>query len=190
MADNLGTSRGAIPWKALVFSAVVFGLAIIVYAGLTFGYKPFVSASIKSAEDRMAELDYIAPQGEAEAEFVQFYSQLTNIKNLLSAHVAVMPFFNMLETNTMADVGFSGATINVLTKMANMSGFAKSYDVLAGQMAVYESALGVNKVTISSARLADELVRFELRADLSPDLFKFIPPTVPPIEQPIEQPNS
>ncbi|MFA4999126.1 MAG: hypothetical protein WC519_00025 [Parcubacteria group bacterium] len=194
MADNLPTSmtvnapsRSLVPWKALTFSAVIFGLSLIIYAGLAFGYKPFVSASIKSAEARIAELDKVAPQGEAEAEFIQFYSQLTNIKSLLSSHIGITSFLNTLSANTMPNVGFSGATINVTGRMVNMTGFADTFETLAGQLAAYENVQNLRKVTLSNARVADNVIRFELRLDAFPDLFKFVPPVQPQIEQPINE---
>lgn len=195
-----GASRsGVIPWKALIFSGAILGATFIVYLGLAFGYKPFIEASIANGEARIAELDQTAPKSETEAKFVQFYSQLTNISSLLASHTAVSQLFNTLETSTMADFGFAGMSIDVPGRIMSASGFAGSYQTLAGQISLYEGISGIGKVALSSARLADEFVRFELRADFTPEFFRFNPPVSQPVEQPgttteqpgtpIEQPN-
>jgi len=170
------TSRpGIIPWNALIFSVVIFGLTLMIYAGLAFGYKSFISSAIAGAEERIAELEQDAPKEEVEKEFIQFYSQLTNIRNLLKSHTAVTPFFAILEANTKEDVGFSDMMINLKERTVNMSGFARSYEILAGQVAVYEDMRGVERVSLTSARRTEDAVSFELRMVLEPDLFKLSP---------------
>jgi len=182
-----------IPWKTLIYSAVVLGITIIIYIGIRFGYKPFVEASIKNAEARIQEIDRQAPQQETQESFIQFYSQLVNIKNLLSDHSAVTPLFYILEENTMENIGFESMIINVADGTVSMSGFAGSYEVLAGQLAVYENIKGIYRASLSSARRANELIQFDLRLSVSQDLLTLAPKTIllenqPEIEETIEYP--
>ena len=176
------TSRpGIIPWKALIVSAVILGLTLMIYAGLAFGYKSFINSAIAETEKRIDELERDAPKEEIEKEFIQFYSQLTNIRTLLESYTAITPFFAALEDNTKADVGFSDMMINVKERTVNMSGFARSYEVLAGQVAVYEKMPSVQRVSLASARRTEDTVSFELRMILEPDLFKLPPIVVAPL---------
>ena len=181
LVTNKTSRQGVIPWKALIFSAVIFGLSLMIYVGLAFGYKSFISSAIAEAEERIAELERDAPKEETKKEFIQFYSQLTNIRSLLESHTAVTPFFAALEANTMADVGFSAMTINIKDRTVNMSGFARSYKILAGQVAVYEDMPGVERTSLTSVRRADDVVSFELRIVLEPDLFKPSPIVAAPL---------
>jgi len=183
LVTSNASRSGAAPWKALIFSAVILGLALMIYAGLRFGYKPFILSSTENAENRIAELERITPKEEAEKEFIQFYSQLTNIRSLLGSHIAATPFFAVLETNTMENIGFSDMTIDIVDRTASMSGFAESYEILARQIAIYENMPSIERVVLTSARRVDNIVNFELRMALTSDLFKLSPATVVPVTQ-------
>jgi len=185
------------PWNTLIFSVVILGVALILYAGIRFGYRPFIEGATKRAENRIVELDRTAPQENLQTGFIQFYSQLTNIRDLLSRHTAVTPFFDTLAMNTKEGIGFADMAIDVNNRTVSMSGFAKSYDVLAGQLAIYENIAGVDRASLSSARQVDRLIQFDLRLDLSSDLLKLTLQTITPgdasgdepqVDGPIEQP--
>ncbi len=158
------------PWNTFIYSLVIFGAALMIYAGLRFIYKPFMTGAIKETEARITSLDRSAPQPDMQEGFIQFYSQLTNIRNLLSNHIAITPLFDILEANTMENVGFSSMIINVADRTINISGFATSYEVLAGQLARYEDIKGIDRVLLSSARSTGELVQFDLRINIGKDL--------------------
>ena len=159
-----------VPWDTFIYSLVIFGAALMIYAGLRFIYKPFIAGAIKEIEARITSLDRSAPQPDMQEGFIQFYSQLTNIRNLLSNHIAITPLFNILEANTMENIGFSSMIINVAERTVNISGFAGSYESLAGQLAVYENIQGIDRVLLSSAKRAGELVQFDLRINIGRDL--------------------
>jgi hypothetical protein len=177
MANNIPTqteaSPGSVPWKALVFSGVIFGISLMIYAGIAFGYKPFLTSSIDNIDAQISELDRVAPKKESEEEFIQFYSQVTNIRDLLSSHVSAMPFFDAIEKNTFSQVTFSDFLISVSAKMASVSGFAGSYNNLANQLAAYENTESVSSISLNTARLADEMVRFEATINLDDSMFDF-----------------
>ena len=181
LTTNNASRSGTTPWKALIFSMVILGLALMIYIGLRFGYKSFILSSIENAENRIIELERIIPKEEVEEEFIQFYSQLTNIRNLLESHTVITPFFIALEANTMENVGFSDMTINIGDRIARISGFAESYEILARQIAIYENMPGVERAVLTSARRVDNIVNFELRIALMPNLFKLTPAITSPL---------
>jgi len=183
LATSNVSRPGTAPWKALIFSMVILGLALMIYVGLEFGYKSFISSAVADAENRIVELERVTPKEEAEEEFIQFYSQLTNIRSLLDSHIATTPFFTMFEANTMENIGFSDMTINIADRIASMSGFAESYEILARQIAIYENMPGVERVVLTSARRTDDIVSFELRMALTSNLFKPSSATVAPITE-------
>jgi hypothetical protein len=162
-----------VPWKALTFSAVIFGVSLMIYAGLSLGYKSFLTISIDGIKSGISDLDRIAPKEESEKEFVRFYSQVTNIQRLLGSHLSVDPMFELLEANTVPEVAYSSVNIGVTDKTVTMDGYAKSYSDLANQLAIYENVPGVAKVSLSTARFSEEAVRFETRIDFSEDFFNF-----------------
>ncbi len=172
LVTNNAPRSGIAPWKSLIFSMIVLGLSLMVYAGLRFGYRSSVVSTIRATENRIKELERATPREEVKKEFIQFYSQLRNTGYLLASHTAVTPFFAALEANTMEDIGFSDVRINIMDKMVSINGFARSYQILAEQIAVYENMSGVQEVSLISARRANDIVGFELRIALAPDLLR------------------
>lgn len=200
MDNNSGKKRSSltsenVPWKALVFSVVIFGMSLMIYAGLAFGYKTFLIQSTKEVENKISELDRIAPKKESEQNFIQFYSQVTNIQRLLSSHFSVAPFMDFLEANTLPDIAYGTGKISAMEKSAVFGGYAKSYRALANQLAVYENNPGIARIGLSNARFSDNVIRFEMKIDLAPDFFNFrsVQPKVTtqqPEENNIEQGNN
>ena len=179
MFSTLVTSQpsrpGVIPWKAFIFSVVIFGLTIIIYAGVMLSYKASLSSAIEEQKNRIDELERSVLKEETERGFIQFYSQLTNIRNLLESHVAITPIFTMLETNTKTDIGFSNMAISARDRSINISGFARSYEALAAQIAIYKDMPGVQEASLISAERADNMVNFDIKIVLEPTSLRRLP---------------
>ncbi len=186
LVTNNAPRSGIAPWKSLIFSMIILGLSLMIYAGLRLGYKSSIVSTISATENRIKELERAVPREEVKKEFIQFYSQLRNTGYLLASHTAVTPFFAALEANTMEDIGFSDVRINIADKTASINGFARSYQILAGQIAVYENMSGVQKVSLISARRVNDIVGFELRIALTSDLLRLSLVTTAPATEPAQ----
>ena len=186
LVTNNALRSGIAPWKSLIFSMIILGLSLMIYAGLRLGYKSSIVSTISATENRIKELERAVPREEVKKEFIQFYSQLRNTGYLLASHTAVTPFFAALEANTMEDIGFSDVRINIADKTASINGFARSYQILAGQIAVYENMSGVQKVSLISARRVNDIVGFELRIALTSDLLRLSLVTTAPATEPAQ----
>lgn len=178
--NNVQTNHS--PWKTLSFAISLFIVTIIIYALLALGYIPFLNRSINQLENRIDDLDKRAPQQDIKNRFVIFYSQVVGINALFRSHTSIMPFFDKIESRTKNNIGFSGININVLENMANMEGLADDFNILAGQMILYENIDNVDEVILSSANTFEHLVRFNLRINFNNDFFKFNQ-----AQQPIDQ---
>jgi len=184
LVTNNAPRSGIAPWKSLIVAMIILGLSLMIYAGLRFGYRSSIVSAIGVKENRIKELERATPQEEVKKEFIQFYSQLMNTGHLLASHTAVTPFFAALEANTMEDIGFSDVRINITDRMVGINGFARSYQILAGQIAVYEKMSGVQRVSLISARRVNDIVGFELRILLTSELLRLsLVATAPATEQ-------
>ncbi len=181
LVTNNSSRSGIVPWRPLIFSMIILGLSLMIYAGLRFGYRSSITSAIRATENQIKELELrTVSQEEAKKKFIQLYSQLTNVRHLLASHTAVTPFFVVLEANTMEDIGFSDIRINIADRMVGINGFARSYQILAGQIAVYEKMTGVQRASLISAKRVNDIIGFELRIALVPELLRLSLPTTAP----------
>lgn len=171
-----------LPYRLLILSGLVFVMLFIVYAGLSFGYAGFLRSQITSVR---AEVTTLGDQvGEAEQRsFAEFYSQLVHTRELMDRHTTSRPFFAVLERYTRRDVSYTGFTLAVNERTVMIEGVARSYELLASQLAVFEQASSYfERVVLESSRLSPQGVAFQLRLTLTPALFTF--------SAPIPDPNS
>lgn len=164
--------KDSTPWKTFVFTITIFVITILFYLGLTFGYKPYLQASINRSNKEIEELDRRAPEIGLYNKFIQFYSQLVSIDSLFRSRTSMLSFFDAFESATKDQVGFSDMKINIRDRVATLEGFADDFSVLAGQMILYENINNIDKLALLSARLFEDLVRFDLRIVFSEHFFK------------------
>jgi uncharacterized membrane protein YvbJ len=62
----------------ILFSGTVFGVVLLVYLGLTFGYTPYLNAQISQANDQIKKLDQ-SVSADDQTKLATFYSQVTNL---------------------------------------------------------------------------------------------------------------
>ncbi|MDD4930993.1 MAG: hypothetical protein PHG66_02435 [Candidatus Colwellbacteria bacterium] len=167
-----GNTSG-LPIRALTFSGVIFALSLMVYAGLSFGYKTYLNAGIDVLDGQIAELDKQAPADEKEKGFISFYSQVVNMQKLLESHVAMTPVLDFLEQRTLPDVAMSGTRMMSYDHTMTFSGAAKTFDKLAEQLALYDIADESLKIGLTSSRYAEGVVKFEAKAVFNSDIFLF-----------------
>lgn len=173
-----------LPYRLLMLSGLVFVTLFIVYAGLSFGYAGFLRSQITSVR---AEVSALGDQvGEAEQRsFAEFYSQLVHTRELMDRHTTSRPLFAALERFTRRDVSYTGFTLALNERTATIEGVARSYELLASQLAVFEQASSYfERVVLESSRLSPQGVAFQLRLTLTPALFAFSAPVPAPVPDP------
>lgn len=169
-------------WKALTYTGTIFVLALVVYLGLAFGYKPFLNRTIAGIDTEINKISKARtddPESrQFETTFLDFYSQASNIQLLLKDHAAMSPVFDLIERSTRDDVFFQTIQIDGETRVVGFSGSAKDYSSLASQLAVYSGLEETENTTITGSRQSDSGMIFDFRMMLSPSVFKFVPFTI------------
>ncbi|PIP46673.1 MAG: hypothetical protein COX15_00010 [Candidatus Colwellbacteria bacterium CG23_combo_of_CG06-09_8_20_14_all_42_19] len=150
------------PWRMLIFTVVIFLIALLSYLGLAFGYKPYLQSSIAEVESELNSLS-LQVESESQKKFIQFYSQVANLKTILNKHVAASKLFPLLEAQTHQKVVYSSVNVLVQEKTLKIEGLAESYEVLAAQLALYGQAPWVEKVILDNSSLADKKIKFSAR---------------------------
>lgn len=135
------------PWRLLVFSGALFGLSILVYFGLKFGYAAYLEGRIASVDDRLASLTgEISPDDQE--RFVSFYSQIVNLKGVLDRHPYGGNTLVFLERYTVPEIRYTEAELQVEDRALTVKGAAPSIDAAGQQFTAFESAPEVEEVLL------------------------------------------
>lgn len=128
-----------IPWRVLVFSIILFGITVVVFLGLQFGYIEFLENQSDTLDMKISELADSVNQ-EDQQEFVTFYSQLVNLKTVITDHRFGVNAFEFLEKYTIPTVYFSSADVNVSAGEVSLDGEAGTLEGLIEQLAIFGDA--------------------------------------------------
>lgn len=150
------------PWRMFILFALLFTCALVAYAGLLFVYKPFVESEITRIESDLTNLSAQTSPDE-QRNFIEFYSQISNLKGLLAKHIFSSKLLPLIENATDQKVVYTGTTLSIADKTFKIQGLASSYEVLAGQLALYENAPWVDRVILDDSSVADKNIKFTIR---------------------------
>lgn len=142
------------PWRTLVISVVVFGLTLLIWAGMEFGYVPFLQSQIQKSDVELAALSQSVSESE-QKELIEFYSQLYNIQSLIGGHLHPSRFFDFLEKSTHPMVKFSGLRLNIIGGEAVLEGAAPDFDTVASQLSAFKNDAQVASVALESSKRRD-----------------------------------
>lgn len=174
-AEHLPTR---LPWRIFSFSFIIFIALLAVYAGMEFGYKPFLNSRIKSLDQKVAALTQSINE-EQQNSLINFYSQLVNLKDLVNSHIITSNFLELLENNTYLEIHYTGLTLGIKEKEAKLEGLSPNYELLTKEMELLAKLPEVERIFLESSNyeeLSKEMkgVKFNLRIFLTPQFFKAI----------------
>lgn len=138
---------------ALLFSGGLLFIAVMIYAGLVYGYEPYLTSDITNTQNQINTLSNSISATD-QTQLIDFYSQLSNLQTLLQGHVLSSQFFTWLEKNTEANVyyqSFALASGNQVT----MTGDAASEADVNQQVSIFENSPEVQSVAVSSVSSVD-----------------------------------
>jgi len=136
----------------IVFSVVLLVIMLGIYFGITLGYEPYVNNQISAANTQINSVALSVSTAD-QSNILSFYSEIANVRSAITNHVLFSDFLKWLEGHTEANVYFSRLTFSSGNQIS-LSGNAASEADVNQQLAIFESAPEVTKVTISSVALA------------------------------------
>lgn len=156
--------------QLLMLTSLIFFISLASYVGLKYGYQPYLDKKIKELDASIAtDKQKISPTDQA--NFINFYSQLTNLKTLLSKHVSGLRFFEWLEKNTQVNVYFQNMTFNFPLGTINLIGQARSINDIGEQVSVLSQLPEVKKVNLTGITSSqNKLWQFNLLVTVDPQL--------------------
>ena len=159
----------------VLFSGGVLALVIAIYLGMTFGYDPYLQGQIQSTQNKISALNQSISQTD-QANLINFYSQISNLKTLLKKHVLSSQLFTWLEKNTEANVYYQSLAFSTGYKV-NIIGHAVSESDINQQISIFESSPEVKSVSVSNVGIAQGASGWNFTVLLTMDPSLFLPTT-------------
>ena len=168
--DQFGIDKMSVgwPWRLMFFSVFIFIFSLFIYFGLRFGYNNFLDDNLIVLEENISQLSSEVTEEDQE-RFINFYSQLVNLKTVLEEHPFGSNVFNFLEKNTVITVSFDQANVSITERTLSLSGQTDSIKTLAQQLAVFEQSPEVERAVLRNISLDIGRVGFNFTLTFKPD---------------------
>ena len=155
----------------LMFSGTIFFIAVFVYVGLIFGYRPYLVSEVRRLQDQINAFIQQIPV-EEQNKIINFYSQLLNLRSLLANHAISSHLFDWLEASTQVNVYYDKFDLNTRTGEARIGGAGRSMEDLNQQFAIFASKPEVARMNITSVAFANNAWRFDMSLTFNSGYFR------------------
>jgi len=145
------TPAAGLPWRLMIFAIIFFAFSIFVYFGIRFGYESFLTArKDKLVKDTAALAKQIS--SDDQNQFVNFYSQIFNMKKVLANHEFSANIFNFFENKVAYGVYFTNAIYNAANLRLDIDGVALSNAALVQQLSVLDASPEVSEAVLTQMK--------------------------------------
>jgi len=174
-ARAASTSSVGFPWRLLIISIVIFGLTVLVYAGINFGYVPYLNSEINKADANFTDLSKKIDVSQQQS-LTDFYSQLYNVQALASTHSHPSKIFDFLEKNIYPTVKLSSFQAGISGGDVSFDATAVDFNTVINQLAILKADSNVLAVSLDSSRQRETKdgggVVFSVRMSFNPTFFE------------------
>ena len=160
-----------VPWRLFWGSGLLFLLVLLIYAGFSLGYKPFLESRLSEVEQQLQDLTAAITIDDQE-DFTRFYSQLANFNEILANHPLPSKLFPFLENITNRRVLYTNLDLQMKERKLSLEGAAASYGVLAEQLESYEQESAIESYTLNQSQFSEGVVRFKATLTLAEEILK------------------
>jgi len=136
----------------LWFAAALFLIVILLYAGITFAYEPYVNGKVSATTDQLNSASQSLTTAQS-ATLINEYSQVSHLRAMLQNHVLFSQLLTWLSKNTAPNVYYNPFSFGNGAQVT-LTVFGKSENDLMQQLAIFEASPDVKSVTISGISLA------------------------------------
>ena len=136
----------------LGFSIGLFVVVVVLYAGMRFGYEPYVNSQISSVEGELSRVSQsVSP--DKTTSLIAFYSQVSHVRSLVQSHVSFSRFLDWLSKHTEANAYYTALSFSSANQVS-LTILAKTESDMNQQIAVFESDPDVASVNVSNISIA------------------------------------
>lgn len=153
--NKLSNERLAAPgWSTglLWFAWGALALSLVLYAGITFAYEPYLNSQISTTTSELAKVSQ-SIDSKQEATLLSRYSQLAHVQSMLAGRTAFSPVLTWLSKNTQANTYYTSLSFSENRLL--LDALARTEADLAQQIAIFEADPDVQSVNVSNLSLAN-----------------------------------
>jgi hypothetical protein len=162
------------PWRLLFLSIIVFSLAAVIYAGMDFGYKPYLQGEIKKIDGKIDALSQ-SMNADQQKGVLDLYSQLYNIDMLSKSRVNASRIFALIEQDTDSLITLTAFDLDARSGSGKIDGIAPDFDMVVRELSSLKQDPNVEEaILVSAEKGADKdngKVKFSIKATFAPSLF-------------------
>ncbi len=154
----------------LMFTGGILVILLGIYFALLQVYGPYLTKQTAQLNDQLNALaKTISPDDQA--KFIAFYSEIANLKTVLTNHVFASHLFTWLESNTEANVYYSSFSFSTGNKVI-LTVVAPTETDIAQQLAIFENAPAVKNVSFSTVSYvsSSNTWQFTVTLTMDPDI--------------------
>ena len=173
VVEQLGREPPKTPgWsgKLLMFSGTIIFASLSVYFGLSFGYTPYLEVEIAKINTDIEQFGEQISVGD-QLKLVSFYSQLGNIKSLLSAQIIGLRAFDWIQQNTQVNTYVKNLSVNFASDQLSYGASSLTMDDALQQMTWLQDKTEITKVGIGGISSAENQWQFNVQLTLDKGYF-------------------
>ena len=157
--------------RLMMFASTLFLISIFAYLGLAYGYRPYLSGQHDSLAAQAKTLSQQV-QTQNQAQVVEFYSQLSNLRSILDKHMYASSLFGLLEKSVHPNVYFTHLSFNSANNQVTLNGMAKTAQDIPAQIQIFQAQPGVSRVAFNNLSAAGTggQWQFDVVLTLAPDV--------------------
>jgi len=156
--------------RLITLSIILLVIAVGLYFVALF-YQNYLNKSISALNEKIKNLSQEISI-EDRNEVLTFYSQLINLKSLLSNHLYPSKIFSRLELITHPQVTFTGFSYDYKNLLLKLEGYAKNLDILAQQILAFQKTTDFTKINLTDIKTMTDKVQFGLEINFTSTFIK------------------
>ncbi|MGB9848054.1 MAG: hypothetical protein ACPLKV_02525 [Minisyncoccia bacterium] len=153
--------------KLLTLSIILLIISLGLYFIATF-YQNYLNKNISDINNKIKSLSNEIAEGDRK-EVLSFYSQLINLKALLSNHIYTSKIFERLELITHPKVAFSAFSYDYKNKSLKLDGYSDNLEFIAQQILAFQKVSEFSKINLTNLRTSDNKISFSLEITFNPN---------------------
>jgi hypothetical protein len=132
-----------------MFAVTVFAISLGIYLGLEFAYKPYLNSRIAKLDEEIKKFSVQIPQGDQD-KIIEFYSQLANLKKVLTGRLSPVPVLKWAEDHTLPAVSLGSFNYQMRTRQMMVHATGRTLSDVSQQIRIFQEAEEVRQVTVNS----------------------------------------
>lgn len=152
----------------LMLTTILLTISLASYFGLKFGYEPYLNDRIEKLDLEIEAFTKQIPP-EKQTEIISLYSQLSNLKTLLTQHTFTSKFFEWFEKYAQINASYQNLRFDPIKGDIILTGQARTVNDIGEQLMVMNQLPEVKSISLSNiSNNTNGFQQFDLRISIDP----------------------